>query len=134
MGNMNKYRETLYKIAQSLRTFGGEIEALKLVQELLNDNDLLLVNKKCLPLKFEQRDNTFSWDKSKDYLEFRVGLQLTAVKKLSGCWKPMLNNDAKTNIANALIDDVYLYLENQNTPVTYSDFELVKYVDGKLVE
>ena len=131
---MNEYREKLYKIAQLLRTVNGDIEASKLLDELLNDKNLLLVNKECLPIIFEKKeivnDNLFC-NLGVDYtVKYEAKLQLQTNYTYDGY--PI--DKADEEIAKQLRESFYYCLEKQDTPVLFDTFKVFRYVNGKLVE
>lgn len=109
---MNKYKEQLMKLNLELHYLGPQAyDAIKILKDLLNDEDLLMINKNCLPLTFERRklpETLFSGDPE---LEYSLKLHLTSKQII-----PVFGGPNEELIKEKLTKDMYYYLENLDYP------------------
>lgn len=110
---MNKYKETLYAILSELFSMGPEAyNAIEKLQGLLNDQNLLMVNKNCLPLTFEKkRLPEYLFNPKNPELEYSINLRLSSKQIM-----PVLEGPNEELVEEKLTKDMYYYLENLDYP------------------
>ena len=113
---MNKYREQLIEILRELRHSGllspQVYGALQKVEDLLDDPDLLMVNKNCLPLTFEKKKlPEYLFNPKNPELEYSLSLRLSSKQIV-----PVFSGPSEECIKEKLTKDMCYYLENFDYP------------------
>lgn len=103
----NKYRKKLREIANTLLS-KGEYDMGREILNLIKDNDLLLVNKNCLPLQYQIAEQTRMLGCGIRQTKFKVGLELYSIKVFDDTPLP---KEAQKEIAAMLEQNLYRYLE-----------------------
>lgn len=142
---MNKYKEKLFELYERIMRIRVPYadELRKMVEDLIKDEDLLMVNKKCLPIVYEKLEN--KQDRivpmgEKAIVElpplteakFRVGLNLMTIKSCLDydIKDEKVKREFEQQIAKDLKEDFYYYLENQNTQPEFEEFKVYKFHNG----
>lgn len=110
---MNKYKEQLMKLNIELRRLGPQANSMiKILDDLLNDEDLLMINKNCLPLTFEKNKlPEYLFNPKCPELEYSLKLRLTSKQII-----PVFGGPGEESIKEKLTKDMYYYLENLDYP------------------
>ena len=137
---MNDYREKLYEIRRLNMTFGKEREVDELLNELLNDQNLVLVDLRTLPIKFNKNMHRIEGKLSSYPIEFTdYTAYLHLVTKQADNYNPTFLSEAEKEefenyILQTLRNNLARYLEESEAENAKDKFEVHKFVNWKQVE
>ena len=137
---MNNYREKLYEIRRLNMTYGHERDVEKLLDELLGDENLLLVDKRTLPIKFTKNINHVDNLPTRSpftMVTYDARFDLIARHVEDGF---MMDHfaDIKGEVENYYLDDlehkIYHELENGEPKEIKKEFEVHEFMNWKKIE
>lgn len=118
---MNKYRQQLVETLLQLKYLSISSPAItpliSNLEGLVYDENLLMVDKSCLPLKFEKKRDLTRDLMIEPMIEYSLNLRLTTTKKIPVALDSAVNcaqDCTDDNIFRLLKEDFYHYLENVN--------------------
>ena len=118
---MNKYRQQLVETLLQLKYLSISSPAItpliSNLEGLVYDENLLLVDKSCLPLKFEKKRELTRSPMIEPMIEYSLNLKLKTAKKIPVTLDSAVNcaqDCTDDNMLKLLKEEFYYYLENIN--------------------
>ena len=141
---MNDYKRKLLELDRMLACCmePRAYQARELVEELINDKDLLLINKKNLPLKMKKLEDleehrllkkmTGLELPSKLHVKFKAELRLSTIKMIDDydIKDEEVRKEFEEQIFKELKEDFYYYLENQENQPMSDEILVFRFKNG----
>ena len=141
---MNDYKRKLLELDRMLACCmePRAYRARELVEELINDKDLLLINKNCLPLKMKKLEDLEEHGllkkmtglelPSKLHVEFKAELRLSTIKTIDDydIKDEEVRKEFEEQIFKELKEDFYYYLETQEIQPASDEIQVFRFKNG----